>query len=272
MTRRAGFTLIELLVVMAIIAILAAIMFPVFARAKEAGYRASCVSNLSQIAKAMKMYAQDNENQFPLFDTPTAPSREFPGSNKYDLNSWADKLLRGKYINGGKKMLICPASKAPSQNPADWDDQAVIDAAPLDLRNNYSRAKEWGMVPYQYTYGANAWIMKTEIQLGDLGNLAAAKIIWIGETNWSFFSSQSESANGVWSQSTWDRDYLVWRHPAPSRQGSSGTFDGASNFLMLDGHVQWLGKYVRDRLVDKKGFYIAPPGSGSAAGWFGTED
>ena len=43
---RRGFTLIELLVVIAIIAILAAILFPVFARAREAGRKAACMSNL----------------------------------------------------------------------------------------------------------------------------------------------------------------------------------------------------------------------------------
>jgi len=57
--KRHGFTLIELLVVIAIIAILAAILFPVFARAREAARRANCISNLRQIALASLMYAQD---------------------------------------------------------------------------------------------------------------------------------------------------------------------------------------------------------------------
>ena len=54
-----AFTLIELLVVIAIIAILAAILFPVFAKAREAGRAASCKSNLKQIGTAFMMYAQD---------------------------------------------------------------------------------------------------------------------------------------------------------------------------------------------------------------------
>jgi len=58
-TKQHGFTLIELLTVIAIIAILAAILLPVFGRAREQGRRTSCMSNLHQIALAMKMYKQD---------------------------------------------------------------------------------------------------------------------------------------------------------------------------------------------------------------------
>jgi len=50
MRRQSGFTLIELLVVIAIIAILAAILFPVFARARENARKASCMSNVKQLA------------------------------------------------------------------------------------------------------------------------------------------------------------------------------------------------------------------------------
>ncbi|NLO72741.1 MAG: DUF1559 domain-containing protein [candidate division WS1 bacterium] len=57
--KRGAFTLIELLVVIAIIAILAAILFPVFARAREKAQQTACISNLKQIATALKMYSSD---------------------------------------------------------------------------------------------------------------------------------------------------------------------------------------------------------------------
>jgi prepilin-type N-terminal cleavage/methylation domain-containing protein len=63
--KRQGFTLIELLVVIAIIAILAAILFPVFARAREAARRANCLSNAKQIALAVIMYANDYDETMP---------------------------------------------------------------------------------------------------------------------------------------------------------------------------------------------------------------
>lgn len=64
--KRKGFTLIELLVVIAIIAILAAILFPVFAKAREAARATSCKSNLKQIGLAMNMYKQDYDETLPF--------------------------------------------------------------------------------------------------------------------------------------------------------------------------------------------------------------
>jgi len=63
--RRRAFTLIELLVVIAIIAILAAILFPVFARARESARRASCASNLKQLALGFMMYTEDYDERLP---------------------------------------------------------------------------------------------------------------------------------------------------------------------------------------------------------------
>ena len=61
-----GFTLIELLVVIAIIAILAAILFPVFAKAREAARKSSCISNSNQIGKGVMMYTQDYDECYPM--------------------------------------------------------------------------------------------------------------------------------------------------------------------------------------------------------------
>src|SRR5687768_3903088 len=65
MRKRTGFTLIELLVVIAIIAILAAILFPVFARAKEAAKKSSCLSNSKQIGMGIMMYIADSDDTYP---------------------------------------------------------------------------------------------------------------------------------------------------------------------------------------------------------------
>jgi len=66
--KRSGFTLIELLVVIAIIAILASILFPVFARAREAARTSNCNSNLRQLGTAIQLYVQDNDGRFAPYD------------------------------------------------------------------------------------------------------------------------------------------------------------------------------------------------------------
>lgn len=60
-----AFTLIELLIVIAIIAILAAILLPVLAKARDRGFRASCMSNLHQQGLAFTIYCGDSNGKFP---------------------------------------------------------------------------------------------------------------------------------------------------------------------------------------------------------------
>ncbi len=89
-----GFTLIELLVVIAIIAILAAILFPVFARAKDAARTVKCASNLKQIEAANQMYMDDNNGRLM-----NAPQSEL----------WS-------YMNGPSSRIGPPVTHAMSAN------------------------------------------------------------------------------------------------------------------------------------------------------------
>jgi prepilin-type processing-associated H-X9-DG protein len=64
-TTKFNFTIVELLVVVGVIAILAGLLLPAFTKAKGSGNRAQCINNLSQIGKALEMYAQDHDGYFP---------------------------------------------------------------------------------------------------------------------------------------------------------------------------------------------------------------
>ena len=77
--KKSGFTLIELLVVIAIIAILAAILFPVFARAREAARKSTCQSNLKECAIALQLYWNDYDAMLPSSAITAITAGQGPG-------------------------------------------------------------------------------------------------------------------------------------------------------------------------------------------------
>src|SRR5947208_2003989 len=100
---RPAFTLIELLVVIAIIAILSALLFPVFAHAREKARQTTCLSNEKQIALAVLMYAQDYDETMPFVAT-YDPGQPFP--QKFTM--WTSRLVIGPYLkNTG--IFSCPS-------------------------------------------------------------------------------------------------------------------------------------------------------------------
>ena len=111
-----AFTLIELLVVIAVIAILAAMLLPALARAKEAGRKISCLNNLKQLSLAAMMYVNDNQGAYP------------PRSQ---TNRWPDRL----YDNYGRKekLMLCPTDLAIGTDPRTLGDSPsnnIADASP----------------------------------------------------------------------------------------------------------------------------------------------
>jgi prepilin-type N-terminal cleavage/methylation domain-containing protein len=113
---RGGFTLIELLFVIAIIAILAAILFPVFARAREMAKRTSCLSNVQQLAKAMMMYVQDFDGTYsPRFPDPKpGPNFTCRTCRTIDWRPYARPYVKND------QLFICPSDTGmPPQLVAD---------------------------------------------------------------------------------------------------------------------------------------------------------
>jgi prepilin-type N-terminal cleavage/methylation domain-containing protein len=89
--RRGGFTLIELLVVIAIIAILAAILLPALAAAKDKAYRIQCVSNARQLIQAANVYASEFADHLPPVTLPGHGYNEFKAEH-YGRYVWQGSL------------------------------------------------------------------------------------------------------------------------------------------------------------------------------------
>ncbi len=108
-----GFTLIELLVVIAIIAILAAILLPVFINARQAGRAASCKSNLRQLGEAMHLYLDDWFGKISDLSRPGVWGYKNPGK---DTQGWAELLYNYHKKNDIYKCPSRPVNYAYSMN------------------------------------------------------------------------------------------------------------------------------------------------------------
>lgn len=230
-----GFTLIELLVVIAIIAILASILFPVFARARENARRASCTSNLKNLAVSVFMYAQDNDGKLVPRTTSKADGTETTDWNRFVpiqpyIKNWQIHFCPSA---AGNPVLLHKAVN----NGTPWATQYGF---PVDAANAYgNRGRNMCAIPYSEKWGGGT----NSVDAFPIPSLTCL----LGETNYgsstntyyveSGYGSSGFGCVGTTSVAILNRD----RHT-----------EGV-NFAYMDGHVKWIKKEAIDAVYNKQG-------------------
>jgi prepilin-type N-terminal cleavage/methylation domain-containing protein len=214
-----GFTLIELLVVIAIIAILAAMLLPALASAKEKAKRAQCINNLRQIAVGMTVYAGDNDDKVVQA---RPQSTQVPGSK-----AWVQLDLNIADANGLKTIGLIVQSNVPS-----------IWTCPnrRTFPNFDATYSEWN-IGYQYFGGITTWVNPlytagmpslSPVKLGNAKPwwaLAADAIVKV-DTGWG-----GVPGNGY--------DVENYVNIPPHKNGGSQVPAGG-NEVFCDGSAQWI--------------------------------
>lgn len=223
-TRRDGFTLIELLVVVAIIAILAAILFPVFAQAREKARQSVCLSNEKQMGSALMMYTQDYDQRLPgdvlgypaIY--PTAP----PNQQRSSHTTW--ELLLQPYVKN-LQIFLCP-----SHEPHGWIPWQTWWNPKPRVMNDYGLNYTLVHPPEPPTYPRNL--------SGDLDGVP-----YPAET---LLAVDLKSSYKLYM-------FTPWYNPSryPQRIPELQTHHGGANFVYCDGHARWIqssswGKSWRD--------------------------
>jgi prepilin-type N-terminal cleavage/methylation domain-containing protein/prepilin-type processing-associated H-X9-DG protein len=229
-----GFTLIELLVVIAVIAMLLAIILPSLKRAREAGHRITCMSNLKSLAAMIQMYATENDNKVPSGSTEGSYAwvNHSGGLAYYNING--DPVLEEQQKEAIRRGPLWPYA-------GETIDMFRCPTARLGQARSYS-------IPDSFAYD-NLWLLSVNGATGSLliKNLGSIKnpggrMLFIDEgwatpASWSIMYKASQ-----------------WWDVVPERHASGTTL------AFVDGHTDyWKWKDERTRTFAREAAQLDNP-------------
>ena len=208
---RRAFTLIELLVVVSIVAILAALLLPVFGRARENARRSSCLSNLKQIGIGFLQYTQDFDENYPMTSMTSAAT------------SWT--IASQPYL---KSVQVY---RCPSDTSGRWNAPVLPPSTP----------------PYTTSYILNAWFALGRpyanlaavqqparcVTMAEKANAPSPMLASADHFHPFFWGNPAEETSMMMQPAVWDAGANV-----PLELEIKRHFDG-SKFLFADGHTKW---------------------------------
>jgi prepilin-type N-terminal cleavage/methylation domain-containing protein len=202
-----GFTLIELLVVIAIIAILAGLLLPALATAKEKGKRIKCLNNLRQIVIGMTVYALDNQDNVVVARG---------GLVQIALNP-------PEGAAAGTVGLIVSSNKSTIWTCANRPGLPVYEPA----------FQQW-VIGYQYFGGITNW-------LNPAGTFPGSSPVKLGSSqpSWALAADTVMKIEGRWGNNP-DPTRRYTYENMPQHRGSRGKFPAGGNQVFVDGSARWI--------------------------------